>query len=114
MKFICKRNGKTGAFAKNEVLCKGVKSLGKEGSARGEEPLFKAVFFSRKKKRAVPHGNETALQDASSSQKKTYAFFIACSTATATSTDAPTIGLLPIPIRPIISTWAGTEEEPAN
>ncbi len=38
---------KTGAFAGNEVLCKGVRSLGKEGSARGEEPLFKAVFFSR-------------------------------------------------------------------
>ena len=28
-------------------LCKGVKSLGKEGSARGEEPLFKAVCSSR-------------------------------------------------------------------
>ena len=47
MKFIYKQNRKTGAFAKNEVLCKGVKSLGKEGSARGEEPLFKAVFSSR-------------------------------------------------------------------
>ena len=32
----------------------------------------------------------------------------------ATATVAPTMGLLPIPIRPIISTWAGTEEEPAN
>ncbi len=38
---------KTGAFAGNEVLCKGVRSLGKEGSARGEEPLFKAVCSSR-------------------------------------------------------------------
>ena len=47
MKFIYERNRKTGTFAKNEVLCKGVKSLGKEGSARGEEPLFKAVFSSR-------------------------------------------------------------------
>ena len=28
-------------------LCKGVKSLGKERSARGEEPLFKAVCSSR-------------------------------------------------------------------
>ena len=26
----------------------------------------------------------------------------------------PTIGLLPIPRKPIISTWAGTEDEPAN
>jgi len=30
--------------------------------------------------------------------------FIASSTATATATEAPTIGLLPIPISPIIST----------
>ena len=33
-----------------------------------------------------------------------YAFFIASSTATATATVAPTIGLLPMPISPIIST----------
>ena len=34
---------------KSEPLrnAKSVKSLGKERSARGEEPLFKAVFFSR-------------------------------------------------------------------
>ena len=38
----------------------------------------------------------------------------AFSTATATATVAPTIGLLPIPIKPIISTCAGTDEEPAN
>ena len=42
------------------------------------------------------------------------AFFIASSTATATATVAPTIGLLPMPMRPIISTCAGTDEEPAN
>ena len=41
-------------------------------------------------------------------------YFIACSTATATATDAPTIGLLPMPRKPIISTWAGTELDPAN
>ena len=35
-------------------------------------------------------------------------------TATATATVAPTIGLLPMPRKPIISTCAGTEEEPAN
>ena len=40
--------------------------------------------------------------------------FIASSIATATATVAPTIGLLPIPISPIISTCAGTDEEPAN
>ena len=36
------------------------------------------------------------------------------STATATETVMPTMGLLPAPRKPIISTWAGTEEEPAN
>ena len=41
-------------------------------------------------------------------------FFIASSTATATATVAPTMGLLPMPRKPIISTCAGTEEEPAN
>ena len=41
-------------------------------------------------------------------------YFSASDTATAQATVAPTIGLLPIPIKPIISTWAGTEEEPAN
>ena len=40
--------------------------------------------------------------------------YLASATATATATVAPTIGLFPIPISPIISTWAGTDEEPAN
>ncbi len=35
-------------------------------------------------------------------------------TATAQATVAPTMGLLPMPMRPIMSTCAGTEEEPAN
>ena len=39
---------------------------------------------------------------------------LACAAATAQATVAPTMGLLPMPIRPIISTCAGTEEEPAN
>ena len=38
----------------------------------------------------------------------------ASSTATATATVAPTMGLLPMPRKPIISTCAGTEDEPAN
>ena len=42
------------------------------------------------------------------------AYFRLSSTATATLTVAPTMGLLPMPRKPIISTWAGTEEEPAN
>ncbi len=41
-------------------------------------------------------------------------YFWLSATATATATVAPTMGLLPMPKKPIISTWAGTEEEPAN
>ena len=41
-------------------------------------------------------------------------YFMACSTATATATEAPTMGLFPIPMKPIISTCAGTDEDPAN
>ena len=41
---------------------------------------------------------------------KKHAYFRLSATATA----APTMGLLPMPRKPIISTWAGTEEEPAN
>ena len=49
-----------------------------------------------------------------SKQGKNVNYLEASSTATATATVIPTMGLLPAPIRPIISTWAGTEEEPAN
>jgi len=56
---------------------------------------------------------KAAPRQATSSQGGAY-FDIASSTATATATVAPTIGLLPMPINPIISTCAGTEEEPAN
>ena len=40
--------------------------------------------------------------------------FRAVATSTAQATVQPTMGLLPIPRKPIISTWAGTDEEPAN
>ena len=40
--------------------------------------------------------------------------FRAVATSTAQATVHPTIGLLPIPRKPIISTCAGTDEEPAN
>ena len=59
-------------------------------------------------KKAVPNG--TAFLFILGSRD----YFIASSTATAQATVIPTIGLLPAPIRPIISTCAGTEEEPAN
>ena len=40
--------------------------------------------------------------------------FKAWATSTAQATVQPTIGLLPIPRKPIISTCAGTDEDPAN
>ena len=45
---------------------------------------------------------------------RSYYFACACSSATATATLAPTMGLLPMPRNPIISTCAGTEDDPAN
>jgi len=41
-------------------------------------------------------------------------FLLHSSTDTATATVAPTIGLLPMPRKPIISTCAGTDDDPAN
>jgi hypothetical protein len=46
--------------------------------------------------------------------KGNYFPFRARLTSTAILTVAPTIGLLPMPRKPIISTCAGTELEPAN
>ena len=66
---------------------------------------------------------EVYLRNKNSSRKKSGAvftsyvsmnYFIASAVATATATVAPTMGLLPMPRKPIISTCAGTEEEPAN
>ena len=49
------------------------------------------------------------------SLRRKYLYLLsAWATSTAHATVHPTIGLLPIPRKPIISTWAGTEDEPAN
>ena len=50
------------------------------------------------------------------SVRNTYPNYLlsAVATSTAQATVQPTIGLLPIPRNPIISTCAGTDEEPAN
>ena len=63
----------------------------------------------RDRKREVP-----LIGDLSSLENFTDYLPMPSCTATATATVAPTIGLLPMPMRPIISTCAGTEEEPAN
>lgn len=46
--------------------------------------------------------------------KINYFLLRARSALTAQATEQPTMGLLPIPRKPIISTCAGTDEEPAN
>ena len=48
------------------------------------------------------------------SRGEVFYLFNANATFTAQATVQPTIGLLPMPRKPIISTCAGTELEPAN
>ncbi len=78
-----------------------VRKNGKKAGKNGENAFITKEKNPPPKRKVLP-------------KKLNYAFFCASSTATATATVAPTIGLLPMPIRPIISTCAGTEEEPAN
>ena len=59
-------------------------------------------------------GSTLLRKDNARSQVRNDYFVSPSCTATAHATEAPTIGLLPIPIRPIISTCAGTDDEPAN
>gem|GEM_PF-5062080 len=59
-------------------------------------------------------GSTLLSKDNARSQVRNDYFVSPSCTATAHATEAPTIGLLPIPIRPIISTCAGTDDEPAN
>ena len=65
-------------------------------------------------KKTSPPGKSSGQRCIAKKAKRPAYFFMASSTATATATVAPTIGLLPMPMRPIISTCAGTDEEPAN
>ena len=80
--------------------------------------LFRQCFLHRN---GTSNGRELTmlLVPLKKASAKAKAFLIAyldmpSCTATAQATVIPTIGLLPAPIRPIISTCAGTEEEPAN
>lgn len=59
-------------------------------------------------------GSTLLRKDNARSQVRNDYFVSPSCTATAHATEAPTIGLLPMPMRPIISTCAGTDEEPAN
>ena len=69
------------------------------------ETLFQKCF--QKRKTCTKHVLLSMLY-------KLFYLFRAKATLTAQATVHPTIGLLPIPRKPIISTCAGTEEEPAN
>ena len=75
-----------------------------------EKHLMAAVFVPSKKKTSDLYDQTSFLRIYAESDY----FFIASAVATATATVAPTMGLLPMPRKPIISTCAGTELEPAN
>ena len=70
-------------------------------------PLFKSGYYKRKLLQP------SRLQEFLIWSNFNY-LLSAVATSTAQATVQPTIGLLPIPRKPIISTWAGTDEEPAN
>ena len=90
--------------ATTPLLRKVIRSISKNAAARqgGLEKNWK-----RRGKTAAPPIQMAELRSACP-------YLNDSSTATATATVAPTIGLLPMPMRPIISTCAGTELEPAN
>ena len=79
--------------------------------ARAAGAPTRAAAASLRNKKADP-GNRPGRHN-HSQLLRTYAFSAAF-TATAQATVAPTMGLLPMPMRPIMSTCAGTELEPAN
>ena len=96
-----------------------------KGSLPGLRPLQSAVLRSRRisasktgQQRICKHqpsGDKQALRGIPRrlvlSMLRAIRYF---TQATAQATVAPTMGLLPMPMNPIMSTWAGTEEEPAN
>ena len=76
--------------------------------------LRKLVVFSIKKRKKSRCCGSTGIFIPFFVIRRSGFYFMASWTATATATVIPTIGLLPAPRKPIISTWAGTDEEPAN
>ena len=79
--------------------------------------LTAMLFFKHRKSQTLQHTknpcNIIYYRDLSEYVKYLY-LLSAVATSTAQATVHPTIGLLPIPRKPIISTCAGTDEEPAN
>lgn len=79
-----------------------------------ENYCLRSTEFEHKKAAPAHEERRTRAAELSFRQSNYFAQAQAPATATATATVAPTIGLLPMPMKPIISTCAGTEEEPAN
>ena len=77
------------------------------------EQNIQVSIFTGKRKSPYPHRIRGSFHDFKLLSGG-FVYFRLSATATATATVAPTMGLLPMPKKPIISTWAGTEEEPAN
>ena len=78
-----------------------------------QEQNIQVSIFTGKRKSPYPHRIRGSFHDFKLFSDG-FVYFRLSATATATATVAPTMGLLPMPKKPIISTWAGTEEEPAN
>ena len=85
-----------------------ISSVPRRSTAAG---LFGSTLYpcaDRKVQPSPPEGGEGCVRC------EDLVYFRLFCTATATATVAPTMGLLPMPRKPIISTCAGTEDEPAN
>ena len=89
-----------------------------DGGPRIRQSLQKAAsspaFVGRAPLFTAKGAKNPAAFPAAGFKKNNGEFFYFLTQATAQATVAPTMGLLPMPMKPIISTWAGTELEPAN
>ena len=108
IKTIAKNSGNKKRMEKNKTTQKNTKKKRKNLNQRKNTKTHKNKKNKEKKNKTIQNKKKK------NSLKYNLNYFKASSTATATATVAPTIGLLPIPISPIISTWAGTELDPAN
>lgn len=72
------------------------------------------IWQTKRQKHPVPYGIGCSGLFSKVLKNSLFPYFLLSATATATATVAPTMGLLPMPRKPIISTWAGTELDPAN
>lgn len=85
-----------------------------QASCQGQRGGFQNGFKGQARTRPENGARLNDLRGLALKPVESRTYFMASSTATATETVAPTMGLLPMPRNPIISTWAGTELEPAN